>query len=139
MHHIIASTKFCVLPTEKCLYFKQCNSVRESFCLLYNNLLFSSVCEQSLKNRQKSAQSQSDWLCAPYFLNYLESEMFFRERPFIKNVSFGGAQNVIYSKLVNNPLKLAYIFSHLFSDNVIKGWGSVHEILHIVFYYLTIQ
>ena len=47
------STTFCVLPTEKCIYFKQSNSVRESFCLSYNNLLFSSIGEQSLKTGKK--------------------------------------------------------------------------------------
>ena len=48
----------------------------------------------------------TDWLCAPFFLNYFESEWFFRDEPFIKNVSFGGAQKKYYIfKLVNNPIK----------------------------------
>ena len=52
------------------------------------------------------SSTRSDRLCAPSFLNYFESEWFYRDGPFTKNVSFGGARkNVIYSKLVNNPFK----------------------------------
>ena len=40
--------------------------------------------------------TRSDWLCAPYFLNYFESEWFYRDEPFIKNVSFGGARKKCY-------------------------------------------
>ena len=40
------------------------------------------------------------------FHNYFESELFYRDEPFIKNVSFvGPRKNVKYSKLVNNPFK----------------------------------
>ena len=50
--------------------------------------------------------TRSDWLWAPYFLNYFKSELFYRDGPFTKNVSFVGARkNVIFSKLVNNPFK----------------------------------
>ena len=50
--------------------------------------------------------TRSDVLGALYFLDYFESELFYRVRPFIKNVSFVETQkNVIYSKLVNNPFK----------------------------------
>ena len=31
--------------------------------------------------------TQSDWLWASYFLEYFESELFYRDGPFIKNVS----------------------------------------------------
>jgi len=47
--------------------------------------------------------TRSDWLCAPFFLNYFEPEWFYRDEPFIKYVYF--EKNVIYSKLVNNPFK----------------------------------
>ena len=40
-------------------------------------------------------------------LNYFESELFYRDGPFIKNVSsVGTRKNVMYSKLVNNPFKV---------------------------------
>ena len=46
----------------------------------------------------------TDWLWAPYFLNYFNSELFYRDGPIIKNVSFVETQkNGTYSKLVNNP------------------------------------
>ena len=38
----------------------------------------------------------TDWLCAPFFLNYFESEWFYRDEPFTKNVSFGGARKKSY-------------------------------------------
>ena len=46
----------------------------------------------------------TDWLCAPFFLNYLESEWFYRDEPFIKNVSFVETWKKC-SKLVNNPFR----------------------------------
>ena len=52
----------------------------------------------------------TDRLCAPFFLNYFESEWFYRDGPFTKNIFFGGARkNVIYSKLVNNPFKAGWV------------------------------
>ena len=39
-----------------------------------------------------------------HFLNYIESELFYWDEPFTKNVSFGGARKKCYIfKLVNNP------------------------------------
>ena len=38
----------------------------------------------------------TDWLCAPFFLNYFESEWFYRDEPFIKYVSFGWARKKCY-------------------------------------------
>ena len=53
----------------------------------------------------------SVWLWAPYFLNYFESELFYRD-PFMKNVSFVKTRkNDIYSKLVNNLFKLLLLVS----------------------------
>ena len=51
--------------------------------------------------------TRSGWLWTPYFLNYFESELFYRAEPLIKNVSFVGARkNVSYSKLVSNPFRI---------------------------------
>ena len=60
-----------------------------------------------------SKRTRSDWLWAPYFLNYFVSELFYRDGPFIKNVFFllRYEENVIYSKLVNSPFKYAFYFS----------------------------
>ena len=52
--------------------------------------------------------TRSDWLWAPYFLNYFELELFYRNEPLMKNVSFVETQkNVLNSKLVNNLFKCA--------------------------------
>ena len=40
--------------------------------------------------------TRSDWIWALYFLNYFESELFYRDEPFIKNVSFGETQGKCY-------------------------------------------
>ena len=40
-----------------------------------------------------------------HFLNYFESELFYRDGPFLKNVVFVETRKLIYSKLVNNPFK----------------------------------
>ena len=47
----------------------------------------------------------TDWLCAPFFLNYFESEWFYRDEPFIKNVSFGGARKKCYIFKIGEPFK----------------------------------
>ena len=51
----------------------------------------------------------TDWLWAPYFLNYFESELFYRDGPFIKNISSAETRQnfYIYSKLVNNRFKIS--------------------------------
>ena len=43
--------------------------------------------------------TQSDWLWAPYFLNYFESDLFYRDGPFIKNVSFVETQKMLYIQI----------------------------------------
>ena len=40
--------------------------------------------------------TRSDWLWAQYFLDYFESELFYRDEPFIKNVSFVGTRKKCY-------------------------------------------
>ena len=39
--------------------------------------------------------TRSDWLCAPSFLNYFESELFYQDEPFIKNVSLVETQKKV--------------------------------------------
>jgi len=50
----------------------------------------------------------TDWLWAPYFHNYFESELFFLKWAFHKECFFHweAKKIVIYSELVNNPFKL---------------------------------
>jgi len=56
----------------------------------------------------------TDWL-STIFLNYFESELFQRDTPSIKNVSFVETQkNIIYSNLVNNPLTATHTIIHKF-------------------------
>ena len=63
--------------------------------------------------------TRSDWLWAPYFLNYFELELFDRDGTFIKNVSFVETRkNVVYLKLVNNPFKY-YCVYRLFASTMI--------------------
>jgi len=59
--------------------------------------------------------TRSDWLWSPCFLNYFESELFCRDGPFLKNVSFVETLKIcyIYSKLVNNPFKPISSFFHV--------------------------
>ena len=65
--------------------------------------------------------TRSDWLWAPYCRNYFESELFYRDGPFTKNVSFVGARkNVIYSKLVNNPFNEDLMIGVFFSSDEIQ-------------------
>ena len=50
--------------------------------------------------------SYMDWLWAPFFLNYFEPELFYRNVPFIKKCFFcWDTKKLIYSKLVSNPFK----------------------------------
>ena len=65
--------------------------------------------------------TRSDWLWAPYFLNYFESELFYRYGPFIKHVLLlRHEKNVIYSKMVNNPFKEELEFKNKHAQNL-KG------------------
>ena len=44
------------------------------------------------------------------FFNCFESALYYRDGPFIKNVSFVETRkNVIYSKLVNNPFNYPFV------------------------------
>ena len=40
--------------------------------------------------------TRSEWLWAPYFLNCFESELLYRDGPFIKNGSFAEKRNFFY-------------------------------------------
>ena len=111
-----------MLPTEKFFFFKQCNSVRESFYLSYNNLLFSSVCVQSLKNRQKSAQSQSDWLCAPYYSIYQVETEWLQRRMIINSDTIMFMFNHVCRLLDEAGL---YSISFMFKLVLAKRWASL--------------
>ena len=105
VHHILASTKFCVLPTEKCLYFKQCKSVREIFVYYTTTFYFQAFVSKVSKTDKKVHKVSRIDPVHHIFSIILSQRFFFRERSFIKNVSFGGARKNIISKLVNNPFK----------------------------------
>ena len=52
-----------------------------------------------------------DWLWAPYFLNYFESELFCQDEPFIKNDSFVETRTKCYIfKIGEQPFKYTPLF-----------------------------
>ena len=67
----------------------------------------------------------SDWLWASYFLNYFESELFYRDGPVKKTLLLlRHERNIIYSKLVNNPFndtRIAIQSSSVFSEHFFKS------------------
>ena len=66
--------------------------------------------------------TRSDWLWAPYFLNYFESELFYRDGPITKSVSFVGARKIFrigeQSLWVGfMDIAVLWIIKHLFQVN----------------------
>jgi len=103
-------TNFEYIPFFSCLnkrniFCKRSISILDKTTLTRNN--WEKWCSKSVRGIYviyRYNSTGSDWLWAPYFLNYFESELFYRDGPFTKNVSFVGARKkVIYSKLVNIP------------------------------------
>ena len=86
---------FFSYPTERNIFYKWFISIKPLWLEIIQKKgctkLVRDICIYNIYN-----STRSYWLCAPSFLNYFESEWFYRDELFIKNVSFGGARKKCY-------------------------------------------
>ena len=117
---------FFSCPTKRNIFYKRLISIKP----LWLEIIEKKGCTKSVRviciyNIYNS--DWADWLWALYFLNCFESELFYRDGPFIKNVCFVETQKMLH---IQNwwtvPLKTLFSFEFFCTfDAVLNGLSSL--------------